>query len=83
MYSTKEQALKQVNECIPNSISFENGLLINQLLILTDDKELNTTLLAKYKVREITSQEVAEHYGNGQNLLVYAVSPQFYSHPKI
>lgn len=80
---TKEDALNIVNNYVPNSIRFEDDGLIFNLIILTDNFDLNKTLHNKYKIGEIKSEEVAELYGNGQNLQVFAVRREYYNHLRI
>lgn len=77
MNLTKEQALQKVKDYIPESIILKSGMVVKNLLIVTDDLELNETIISKYKSKELTPEEVAELYGNGQNLRLYGVGPEF------
>ena len=80
MRSANTPSLKHINSNQTKDSSFatlDDGMVVNRLIIVTDDPELNRGILAKYRSEELKYRKVAELYGNGRNLQTYSVDSQF------
>ena len=76
-YLTADEAIEKVEKYISNSDILNDGMVVNRLIIVTDDPELNREILSKYSSGELNYRKVVELYGNGRNLQTYSVDSQF------
>lgn len=76
-YLTADEAIEKVEKYISNSDILDDGMVVNRLIIVTDDPDLNREILSKYSSGELNYRKVAELYGNGRNLRTYSVDSRF------